>query len=100
MNKPLKVKDILVSYHTWVKGYMSKDNRGNYTQPQDENACRWCLSGAICKAYADDNKRAKALVRLEKIIKKEYGFNSIVTFNDNWRTTFKDVRRVVEKANI
>ncbi len=83
-----KVKDLLVNDRRWTKGQEYTING------------RYCLMAAIERCY-NWNKHVKVHDKVLSYIVKYYPqYNSIENFNDTDTTTFKNVRRIIEKTNI
>jgi hypothetical protein len=69
--------------------------------PESPDANCWCLHGAIIKCYGRQNDEAsEARTKLYKAIEETYGRNSIAMFNDDKRTTFEDIQKIIKEANI
>lgn len=90
----MKVKTLLSNESKWVKNYYEKDGR-------------YCLLEALKKcylgeAYREARKKVEtAINEFSKLRKVKVAKNpSIIRFNDNPDTTFKDIRKVVRAANV
>ena len=105
----MKVKDLLSSPEKWHKGCYAKDTKGNPVSETGSTAVSWCLMGAIYKCY--DNgagyKIASSYGNVLSCIRKiEDNFPdllrrvSLPCFNDDPKTTFEDIRRIIETADI
>jgi exonuclease III len=60
-----------------------------------------CLLGAVNRCYGDDDLmlRKDVLNKIKAALPPDYR-HSIMAFNDAEETTFADIRRVIEKANV
>ncbi len=83
-----KVKYLLRSHYNWMKG--------NYNNRHG----RYCLLGAIERCYSTYEKEMEVQDKIMSYLVDHYDYGSIEDFNDDPRTTFKDVRRVIEKVNV
>jgi len=93
----VKVKTLLNKPEKWIKGYFS-------------NGGRYCLVGALMECYGTPRqvefKEAATKVRtaineLSKLRKVKLAKKpNIIRFNDNPKTTFKDIRAVLKLANV
>ena len=97
----MKVRELLDSPEKWIKGALARDKNGNKVLSQDENAIQWCLVGAIvkCQGYVYYTDMA---VKIERAITKciEQPFNNLVDFNNDENTTFEDIQKVLELADV
>lgn len=82
------VKDLLNDESKWIQGVFFRDAEDK--ECGKDKACKFCLSGAIKYVYGCD----------------EYGcltnheYFAICSFNDDPTTTFEDIRKVLEIANV
>ncbi len=81
-----KVSDLLTSDRRWCKNKLSGNGR-------------YCLVGAINKVYTDHSKYTKIINKVAKQTVK-LGYLYVANFNDDPKTTFKDVENLVKKLNI
>lgn len=91
----MKVKEILCDESKWCKGAFAKTPSGNDVLPEDEDACRWCLYGALGLAYPNPRDFHKAEQKIREICVRP-----IDVFNDHPDTTFADIRAVLELADV
>lgn len=76
----------------WCKNSEAKDNRGRDCEPTDEQACRFCASGALVRVYG----RNQANNLLDKLAKK-LG-QSIIDINDEG--THRQVYNILKKNHL
>ena len=88
----MKVRDLLCDESKWCKGaYRCYD--------------RMCLMGALREAYKNSDKFGRLLL-LRKVILRQFPQRLdasnpvIIVFNDHPETTFADVRKVLELADV
>jgi hypothetical protein len=100
----MKIKELLVSEDKWArKGFaFDKDDRMVFGASPD--AVKWCLLGAVGKCYQGaEGEAVRELLTAELTTKDtpEHDLpGSISQWNDNPKTTFADVRKLVEKLDI
>lgn len=98
----MKMRDLLDSPDKWTKGAYARNAAGNECLPIADEACCWCLRGAFIRCYADtktgEAAGRKLLVALNALDDKYKG--RITMFNDNPSTTFEDIRRLLELADV
>lgn len=118
LEQPIKkpgIAELLQNEKNWTKQTLARDDRGFIVEVDNKNATCYCLRGAVLKYYNVDNtndkdymvKLSKSIKKLFPHIKKEPGRSSrdtaamhVVEFNNNDKTTFTDIRAVVEDAGI
>lgn len=96
----MKIKELFSSHHKWTKYGSAKNNKGESVRSCDLDATRFCLSGAVSRCYPNVLERIKILKKLKSSIEKYTGekYSGITNFNDS--SSFKDVKNVVEQANV
>lgn len=95
----MKVKDLLAKPDAWHKGHMAVDAEGLPVGTEDEEACGWCLLGAVYRCYPM-GERARVFDRLLTAIFARCGAFRITSFNDDPKTTHADLMAVLEEADI
>ena len=91
----MKVKDILTDDSKWAKGHQAYDAYlypCNYDSPY---ATKWCLAGAVCKAY---NQTQLINSVIDKLWRRLSG--SPTCWNDAAERTFPEVIALVEELDI
>lgn len=110
----LKLKDSFIDEKRWTKNTMSKDRYEDAVPWNSKNAFSWCLMGVINLFFKTGKKRQSIEKKINKIIKKNYPHtldywtkkhniikpHPIACFNDHPKTTFKDVKKILELANV
>lgn len=91
------VAELLADPKRWTKGANARDKRGVEVNTHSPNAVCWCSSGATKRIYSDN--LAFVRFRLRTAI-GNLSASSILEFNDNPKTTHKQVMAVVKKAGI
>ena len=85
----MKVKNFLTNPNKWMKG-------------EFHNQCgRYCLVGAINKCYGNNYKKHGEIMSKVRsyLVNNNLSF-SIVAFNDNKHTKFKDIKKLINKLDI
>lgn len=101
----MKVKDFLNSPEKWTRGVLAKGKFKRSINPESEEACSWCLLGAIIKCYDNDLEKMKAKNKIHQVLLTmgyiiQDSFDAIVIFNDESTTTFEEIRLVIEEADV
>lgn len=79
----------------WTKGAGARRANGASVYPDDNEACRWCILGAVNAAeYHDRELRLRAITKLKAAIPKA----GIADFNDDPATTHADVLAAFDRA--
>lgn len=100
----MKIRRLLLNESSWTRNCSAITSEGKKTTVDDPNACSFCLVGAAVRCYGENTKEFVSVLRQmrdylvkEGLIDREMG---VVGFNDNPRTTFADIRRLVETLDI
>ena len=97
----VKIKELLDKPEKWTKGFYAKDSRGKPANVNDADAVCFCLEGALYKCCGYNGYEDKQLKLSNSIEKYTNGkTNSLVAFNDNQSTTFEDIKKVLELADV
>lgn len=96
-----KVKTLLADKKRWTKGTWQRNKYGHPVSEDCKSACKFCLEGALQHIY-DDYERRNAEKRIEQAINDLFPgkFHSLISFNDNPETTYEDIKRVLQRANV
>lgn len=97
----MTVRELLSEEGKWTQGAYARDAVGKSVALNAPAAVCWCLKGALNRCYAPEAFHA-AFQRLTAIVPKVKvdGFEPVAAFNDHPSTTFVDIRRVIEQAQI
>lgn len=102
--RPTTVQELLDSPDKWCKGAFAQTAIGQDTDELHDNACRWCLIGALRKVYGLGNisPHRNKLDEAIRVVFPQWDteITTIPAFNDHRTTTFDHIRQVVEYANI
>lgn len=90
----MKVRELLCDESKWTRHAWARDRFGQPTFSTADNAVSFCLIGAVNHCYQDD-EREQVLDKLSQAA----GTNNLVFFSDR-ATTFADIRRVLELADV
>jgi hypothetical protein len=86
----MKVQDLLTDESKWLQ-HMAVD----------EGQTAWCLVGAISHCNHESAPYNAALERVRNVLRfSRLSIVDIVEWNDAPTTTFADIRRVIEQADI
>lgn len=100
------LRELFRNKRRWCKGAYARDmfNTG-LDGPANDEAVSFCLLGGIGKVYGtvyDATVRQKLRRAAKKLFPKRYysTYEDLAQFNDNSKTTIKDIRRLVKEANV
>ncbi len=88
----MKVQELLTE-DNWVKGSNARDKNNNSVHPTSDEACKWCLFGAIIRCYI---ATSEILERIGDKIEE----NSVTIWNDDPQRTFEDVEALIKELDI
>ncbi len=92
-----RVQRLLEKQERWTKGVSARDANGASTYPSSDNACSWCLTGAL-DAVALNGDRYIAGNLVQDAVQAR-GYSNIPAFNDAPETTHYDVLSVLAEAD-
>jgi len=92
----MKVKTFLTS-DNWTQRALARDNCGNAVSIFNEEACKFCLLGAISRIYPPHQLEDIGM-RLRDVIRLKTNYTSISLFNDN--SEFSEIKRILNIADI
>ena len=103
-----RARDIIAERKHWTKGYGALTSDGREVDVLSEEACAWCLLGALekaCLEHAEKHnhvRRAELMVGVcEDLLMEHIGQNhafAVVNFNDKRSTTHEKVLEVLDKT--
>ncbi len=95
----MKIKTLLSDKSKWAKGWFAYDKYGFCVDAVSERAACYCLMGAVNKCYPNrtDTVMKKLLTGIQKTQPR---VKSVVSWNDNSRRKFSEVKRLVTKLDI
>lgn len=91
----MKVKELLATPDTWIRGVWAKDKSGWNTSPHHSDACCWCLIGAVKKCYGDNWEMIFHRIKMHLNLPREY---SLFRWNDE--ASFDKVKQLVDTLDI
>ena len=97
----MKIRELLSDESKWIKWHEAQDKGGKVVDPLNPKAAKWCLQGAMAKCYF--KKSHIGFSKIEDSLCREVGkrgYSLIVSFNDDPRITFLDVRDIVLRLDI
>jgi hypothetical protein len=96
----MKVAELLDRPEKWCQGAPARDANGWRTSALGDEACSWCLMGALHRCYPIPYKRDVAEQSLRSVIECRSGRQSIVGWQDEKRRTFAEVRAAILEAGV
>ena len=88
-----KVKSLLSDENKWTKGYMAADSQNNATEFDDDNACKWCLVGAVHRAVPDIMETHDIF----RVLRNITGVHA-AKYNDRSSTEYTDIIGLLNEA--
>ncbi|WP_432431187.1 DUF6197 family protein [Methylocella silvestris] len=87
----------------WNQFCIARDETGNVVDANSGSACRYCLSGALCKAWRMlDAAREEYYFqyferRFSAVLRKQYGYDRTLTqWNDHVATSCEEVLTLID----
>lgn len=102
----MKIRELLTDESKWTKGKSARNQYGLPISAKHSKACRWCLSGAVEKAYENyvDILRVESKISSNLHAKQRLSGGprsySIEDWNDRPNRTFEEVKALVEELDI
>jgi hypothetical protein len=112
----MKAKDILVDSRFWTQGALARSAGGRACDPEDsDTARRWCVLGALMRAYGDTVGLVDATEAVGRAIQIDDGYDRngqdvedvydrldrlVQEWNDDPHRTFQEVRKALEIADV
>lgn len=109
----MKINQLLRKDTKWAQGALARDKQGNPVNCLDlkyfsngktydlaKHAVSFSLHGAICKCYDyDDHEQVADKIHnaMRHVLGKDM---PIAHFNDDEKTTFEDIKRVIAEAGV
>ena len=95
----MKIQELLKNETCWTKRVDARNKEEYPVSAFNRYAVKWCLIGALNKCYSGQ-ERFEMLNKLEKVLFSLHCDMSLSSFNDASSTTFKQIREVIEKADV
>jgi hypothetical protein len=104
----MKALDLLTSASKWSQGATARDMDNNVTSFDEDDACKFCLFGAILVAY-DESDDTSHISTKEKVMKRVTAELKVLTndkemtipkWNDHRDRNFSEVKRLCERMGI
>jgi hypothetical protein len=98
----MKAKDLLKDSSKWTQGALARNRDGRVCMPGSPDAESWCLIGAICRTYRDNESLNAAIEAVDRVITGgcHDGIDEIEEWNDYPGRTFEEILEVLEKADV
>lgn len=97
------IRDVLAGEGCWIQETHARNERGEVVAAEAEDACRWCLSGAMRKVFKESDGNTEEWSKLIDLVNyfvpsvnSPRTFGRIVAFNDHPSTTQADVLNVLD----
>lgn len=93
----MKIRELLSSPDKWTQGVFARNSSGYRTYELDQDACSFCLMGALYRCYIDTEDDG-LLVRSK--LGQAIEDNTITGWNDDPKRTFAEVKELVDRLDI
>ena len=78
----MKAWELINDRSKWTQNANARDDHGGTCYPLEEDACQWCISGAITKVYGPYTAEGEAAMeKLRDVCESRHGMGPI-TVND------------------
>lgn len=91
----IAVRELLSDPVRWTQLAFARREDGTSVNPTAEDACKWCLDGALWQVSQDGHLPTRAI--LNKLA-EERGFFSFLDFNDSSKTTHDALMGLLDEA--
>lgn len=89
----MKPSELLSDESKWTRGVCARDAQGNEVDVNSDKACSFCIVGALIVCFPNFQQR-------HKIYNTILDSEAMETFNDDPKTTFVDIKDLLEKAGL
>jgi hypothetical protein len=100
----MKAIDILTDPSCWTQEAFARDKDGELCRPCNDRAEKWCVLGALMRAYGYGAAMDNAIRALSQVIPSLDGDSisgeDIAAWNDAPERTFDEVRKFIELADV
>lgn len=97
----MKPSELLAKPESWCVTAMARNADGNARSPDDPDACRWCVAGAIFKCYrGNDTARKEAMEAIAAKLPKDAPLYAVHEWERNPARTHAEILALVEEANL
>lgn len=86
---------LLEKPESWCQGANARNMAGTPVSSLDDDACKWCLVGAIIKTYPYALDRAKIHVKIKSIV-----FKDATSWNDDPKRTHAEVLALLKEVEV
>jgi hypothetical protein len=104
INECKTVYELLEDPDRWGKKYFAVDDHGICKMVGSNEACKFCLDGALRRIYPTGKDYFTNFLKIQKVLNNNtdlsYFSTSLIGFNDDPKTTHQDVLEVARKANV
>ena len=105
----IKARELISDKANWTKDAPARmlefDGFYQSTDPEDPEACQWCATGAVERAFHDNpdfdemrDFRFKTAAQMALDAATPYGGGSILSFNDHYYSTHEQILAIFDKA--
>jgi hypothetical protein len=87
----MKLEELFTNPERWCKGFQAVNANGRPVRAVADNAVAWCIAGALYKCYPKNEDWHAVQLKLRERINGQ----RLHDWNDNPKTTFADVRKLI-----
>lgn len=96
----MKAYELLADESKWARKAYAYEVEGGPCDPKSENACAWCVLGAIDKCYSDRTSVDGGEEFRQQVAKLRDVVGNPSQWNDSRLTTYKKVITVLKELDI
>lgn len=90
----MKAYELLDSREKWCQGYTALDKQGNVVWSASEDACAYCIVGAVLRCYPRD-QQSTTFDKLSNVLQR-----GASTWNDAPERTWEEVHALLKRLDI
>lgn len=98
----MKISELFSEPSRWTQHTYARDAEALRCSADSDSAVCWCLTGALCKCYGNDDtdRRLEAERKIRRALIDRGEAAYIVEWNDRSFRTFEEVKSLVEQADV
>lgn len=98
----MKLLELLDNSSKWIKYHLGETAKGYPVPGYDPSAVCWCLRGAVQKCYPENITKVEGKLRrtIARMFPRKWKNNCVADFNNDPKTTFALIRRVIKAAKV
>lgn len=99
LNDLKEIRQLLSEPARWTQGTMARSKSGELVTPRSDDACSWCMFGAVLKVCGTTLEAEGRACRVLEIFRRVvYWPQSIPSFNDEYGRKHEDILSAIDLA--